>query len=253
MNNNHSHRRTSDEFASPTKRHRPNNHPNFPQRSSPSPLKIVKPPNDFGSKSLHGLLDMPIGRGSNDLLIPAIRSPTIPVQSKHKEISQKDTHASDLLKSQLLQLQLAQAAVLNGASSGMPLQNPDFLKMASLLGAGNSMSNGINSSAASNPLLYYGYYAQMLQGVQSQQQKLMEHLSASHSKQQEENNKILQGHHNRKRKSTTPNSTPSHPDMKHLSSSSPLKNNHKNGSIPHRLSSPLSSRDFKPETTVSTF
>ena len=247
MNNNHSNRRSSDEFASPSKRSRPNNNHHMPQRSSPSPLKIERPPSNFGSKSLHGLLDMPLGRGSNDLLIPAIRSPTVPVQSKQKEMSQKETHQSELLKSQLLQLQLA--AAMNGASSGLPLQNPDFLKMASLLGAGNSIGSGISPSAASNPLLYYGYYAQMLQGVQSQQQKLMEQLSTSHSKQ-EEHHKMLQDHH-RKRKLNSSHSTSNHPDIKPLSSS-PLKNN-RNGSMSHRLSSPLSSREFKPETPVSNF
>merc|ERR1712223_1084895 len=170
------------------------------------------------------------------------RSPTVPVKSKQKEMPPKETHQSELLKSQLLQLQLA--AAMNGASSGLAMQNPDFLKMASLLGAGNSIGSGINSSAASNPLLYYGYYAQMLQGVQSQQQKLMEQLSASHSKQ-EEHNKMLQDHH-RKRKQMSSNSISNHPDLKPLSSS-PLKNN-RNGSISNRLSSPLSSREFKPET-----
>ena len=247
MNNNNSHRRTSDEFGSPSKKHRPNNHPRMPPRSSPSPLKIEKPPSNFGSKSLHGLLDMPIGRGSNDLLIPAIRSPTIPAHSKEKDIRSKETHQSDILKSQLLQLQLAQAAVLNGAPSGLPLQNPDFLKMASLLGAGSAMGNGISASAASNPLLYYGYYAQMLQGVQSQQQKLMEQLSGANSKQ-EDHNRLYQDHRY-KRKSNSSDSTSNRPDIKPISSS-PLKNSNKNSSISHRLSSPLTPREFKPETQV---
>ncbi len=57
---------------------------------------------------------------------------------------------NDVLRSQLLQLQLAQAALLSNA------QQPDLFK--------------------SSPLLYYGYYAQMMQGLQQlQQNKLVEH------------------------------------------------------------------------------
>jgi hypothetical protein len=249
MNNNQG--RNSNEFATPNKRYRPNNNSSLPPRSSPSPLKIMKPTNDFSSKHLHGLMDIPTGRGSNDLLIPAIRSPRIPSPSKMKELSQKDPHPSDVLKGQILQLQLAQAAILNGASSALPLQSQDFLKMASLLGTGNSINSGVSPSAAANPLLYYGYYAQMLQGVQSQQQKIMEQLSGSNSKLEEHKNNMFQGHP-RKRKSNGSNPTSSPLDMRPLSSS-PMKSGGKSGPISHRLTSPMSSREFKPDFTVSTF
>ena len=252
MNNNHSQRRMSNEFASPSKKHRPNNNSNYPQRSSPSPLKIVKPNNDLISKHLHGLMDMSAGRGSNDLLMPAIRSPNMSSAPKLKEMPHphKDTNPSELLKGQILQLQLAQAAILNGASSALPMQNPDFLKMASLLGAaGSSGNSGITSSAAANPLLYYGYYAQMLQGVQSQQQKIMEQLTSSSTKPLDEQNKLFQ-EYPRKRKSNGNNSTPSPLDIRPLSSS-PLKSSGKNGSTSQRISSPFSSREFKPESRVS--
>ncbi len=55
----------------------------------------------------------------------------------------------EALKREILQLQLAQAALLGGAAA----------------------ASGNNSS-----LLYYGYYAQMLQGLQAQQHKLVERL-----------------------------------------------------------------------------
>ena len=71
------------------------------------------------------------------------------------------------LKGQLMQLQLAQAALLSGAVASSTNGSP----------AGNGFP-GL-SGAAGNPLLYYGYYAQMLQGLQAQQQKLLEQLQAS--------------------------------------------------------------------------
>ncbi len=71
------------------------------------------------------------------------------------------------LKGQLMQLQLAQAALLSGAVASSTTGSP----------AGNGFT-GL-SGAAGNPLLYYGYYAQMLQGLQAQQQKLLEQLQAS--------------------------------------------------------------------------
>ena len=39
---------------------------------------------------------------------------------------------------------------------------PDIIKMASMLGGVSQP--GISQAAATNPLLYYGYYSQMLQG-----------------------------------------------------------------------------------------
>ena len=159
-NNNQSYRRTSStESPSPNKRHRPNNNSNISSRTSQSPLKILKPTSDSGTKHLAGLMGLPPNCGSNDLLMPAIRQPSMTPASRLGDIPQQDPHQSDLLKGQILQLQLAQAAI----QSALPLPNPDILKMASLLGGGTSP--GIGQAAAANPLLYYGYYAQMLQGI----------------------------------------------------------------------------------------
>lgn len=244
MNNNHTQRRPSNDFTTPSKKHRPNSNSSQHPRSSPSPLKIVKPSNDFIPKHLQGLMDIPSGRGSNDLLMPAIRSPSLASAPKAKTKLEKDTHPSELLKGQLLQLQLAQAAILNGASSALPLQNPEFLKMASLLGAGSP-----TPSAAANPLLYYGYYAQMLQGVQSTQQKLMDQLTSSSGMKLEEPRKVFQ-EYPRKRKSNSHISVPNPLDIRPLSSS-PLKSSSKNGSIGQRIASALSSKDLKTDIVVS--
>lgn len=87
----------------------------------------------------------------------------------------------DLVKSQLLQLQLAQAALLSGVSTSG--SNPDFIKSA-LMSSSSLMGNppaspGSAPAAANNPLMYYGYYAQMFQGLQAQQSKLVEQLMSA--------------------------------------------------------------------------
>lgn len=68
------------------------------------------------------------------------------------------------IKNQLLQIQL-QAALLNQTSN--------------LFGAATAGFPGFPPAPppSGNPLLYYGYYAQMIQGLQSQQQKLLEQLT----------------------------------------------------------------------------
>ena len=68
------------------------------------------------------------------------------------------------MKNQILQLHLAQAALLNQTSL--------FPGIPGFPGAAVP-----NPAAGNNPLLYYGYYAQMIQGLQSQQQKLLEQLT----------------------------------------------------------------------------
>ena len=75
----------------------------------------------------------------------------------------QEENDSDMIKTQVMQLQLAQAALLSGAVASSPNG------LAGLAGAGN-------------PLLYYGYYAQMLQNLQSQQQKLLEQLASQKSR-----------------------------------------------------------------------
>ena len=78
------------------------------------------------------------------------------------------------LKNQLLQMHLAQAALMNQTSSNL------FPGLPGLPGL--PLPNGVpaappNPAGGANPLLYYGYYAQMIQGLQSQQQKLLEQLT----------------------------------------------------------------------------
>ena len=80
------------------------------------------------------------------------------------------------LKNQLLQMHLAQAALMNQTSSNL------FPGLPGLPGL--PLPNGIPAAPVpnpanpgANPLLYYGYYAQMIQGLQSQQQKLLEQLT----------------------------------------------------------------------------
>ena len=86
---------------------------------------------------------------------------------KSIEVSEAD-ESKNALKNQLLQLHLAQAALMN--QSGSPL----FTGFPGLPGLpGSSPASG----PPQNPLLYYGYYAQMIQGLQSQQQKLLEQLT----------------------------------------------------------------------------
>jgi hypothetical protein len=67
---------------------------------------------------------------------------------------------NEALKGQILQLQLAQAALLS---------NPSDLLKSALGGA---------SAAGQQPMLIYGYYAQILQSIQSQQHKLVEELAS---------------------------------------------------------------------------
>ena len=92
-------------------------------------------------------------------------------QQQHQQIYvnniKQEENESELLKGQLMQLQLAQAALLSGAvaSSTSSPTGSAFPGLAGLSGSGN-------------PLLYYGYYAQMLQGLQAQQQKLLEQLAS---------------------------------------------------------------------------
>ena len=81
-----------------------------------------------------------------------------------------------LLKNQLLQMHLAQAALLNQTSSNL---FPGLPGLPGLPGVPPGPPNP--AAAGGNPLLYYGYYAQMIQGLQSQQQKLLEQLTGKNA------------------------------------------------------------------------
>jgi hypothetical protein len=86
-------------------------------------------------------------RPSSELLAATSKaSPTLKVETE-----MPDNTAADAIKGQILQLQIAQAALLSGAASAA-------------------------GGAAANPLLYYGYYAQMIQSFQTQQHRLVEDL-----------------------------------------------------------------------------
>ena len=93
------------------------------------------------------------------------------------EDNNHDQHSSTknggAMKNQILQLHLAQAALLNQTSLFPGF--PGFPGAAGIAGA--AAAGAGPNSPGNNPLLYYGYYAQMIQGLQSQQQKLLEQLT----------------------------------------------------------------------------
>jgi hypothetical protein len=95
-----------------------------------------------------------------------------------------------------MQLQLAQAALLSGAvaSSAASTNGSGLAGLAGLAGSGN-------------PLLYYGYYAQLLQSLQTHQQKLSEQLASQKSR-------FLAS-------PTSPSTSSLHPDAAKLLMSSP--------------------------------
>ena len=97
-------------------------------------------------------------------------SPKTKPQQVRGQAASKDSTAigQDMLKSQILQLQLAQAALLSNAGSNS--QNADFLKSTLLSATNGPMSAAVQ---ATNPLLYYGYHLQMLQGLQQAHQNKM--------------------------------------------------------------------------------
>ena len=82
------------------------------------------------------------------------------------------------LKNQLLQMHLAQAALMNQTSSNLFPGLPGLPGLPLPNGIPAAPPNpGLPNPGGANPLLYYGYYAQMIQGLQSQQQKLLEQLT----------------------------------------------------------------------------
>ena len=102
---------------------------------------------------------------------PAAMPPKI--ETKNEDTEEEDTKHS--MKNQLLQLHLAQAALLNQTNSGLFPGLPGLPGLPPLPLPGAHAPGA--AAAGANPLLYYGYYAQMIQGLQSQQQKLLEQLS----------------------------------------------------------------------------
>lgn len=134
-------------------------------------------------------------RSSAELMIPDNKNLSSPLavsvpesvemnkkMKKNEDRKKKKQMAEDVLKRQLLQLQLAQAALLTNSTPDFinVSSSTDLLKNALFASAANSSSDLIKSTLfssspspppPSNPLLYYGYYAQMLQEFQSQQQK----------------------------------------------------------------------------------
>ena len=102
---------------------------------------------------------------------PKIEFP--PENPNHNNVA--DT-GKNSLKNQLLQMHLAQAALLNQTSSNL---FPGLPGLPGLPGVPPGPPNP--AAAGGNPLLYYGYYAQMIQGLQSQQQKLLEQLTGKNA------------------------------------------------------------------------
>ena len=115
-------------------------------------------------------------RPTSDLLIEnsvkSERSPvhsplkidTSPVELKSKPVKQpsppakKQQTPEQALKSHIMQLQLAQAALMSNAGSNQ--QNAEFLKTALMSAATGPLSQAMQ---AANPLLYYAHYAQLMQ------------------------------------------------------------------------------------------
>ena len=99
------------------------------------------------------------------------------------EDNNHDQHSSTknggAMKNQILQLHLAQAALLNQTSlfPGFPGFPGAAAGIAGAAAQAAAAPPNPNNSPGNNPLLYYGYYAQMIQGLQSQQQKLLEQLT----------------------------------------------------------------------------
>ena len=133
--------------------------------SSTASILTVRPPSELFAKNMTPSPNH-LPRQSP---VPRNRSKSPRRENTHQlllnNIKQEEKESE--LKGQLMQLQLAQAALLSGAVASSTNGSP----------AGNGFP-GL-SGAAGNPLLYYGYYAQMLQGLQAQQQKLLEQLQAS--------------------------------------------------------------------------
>ena len=96
-----------------------------------------------------------------------------PIHNHNNVADQNNGKNNSNLKNQLLQMHLAQAALMNQTSSNL------FPGLPGLPGL--PLPNGVPAAppnaGGANPLLYYGYYAQMIQGLQSQQQKLLEQLT----------------------------------------------------------------------------
>ena len=143
--------------------------------SAAASLLSLRPPSELFAKTEQKSRESPIPRRT-DTKSP-LRHPFGHQQQQQLLASVKQEEAeSDLIKAQLMQLQLAQAALLSGAVAS---------SAASSNGAGfpGLAGSGLSSLAgAGNPLLYYGYYAQMLQNLQSQQQKLLEQLASQKSR-----------------------------------------------------------------------
>jgi len=139
--------------------------------TSTSSILSVRPPSELFAKNDRPIppRQSPVPRRTNS------KSPHRQQQQQQHQQQQQlflnnikqEENESELLKGQLMQLQLAQAALLSGAvaSSTSSPTGSAFPGLAGLSGSGN-------------PLLYYGYYAQMLQGLQAQQQKLLEQLAS---------------------------------------------------------------------------
>ena len=130
--------------------------------SSASPITLAVRPNS----------ELLMAAESQKKSAELLKAAELKAEENHVEDHNHDQHiknggGSSAMKNQILQLHLAQAALLNQTSlfPGFP-----GFPGAAAAGAGPN-------SPGSNPLLYYGYYAQMIQGLQSQQQKLLEQLT----------------------------------------------------------------------------
>ena len=158
-------------------------HPNQPSVSvsvSAASLLSLRPPSELFARNDQKSRESPIPRRTGSKSPHRQHFSQQQQQQQHQQLLlanvKQEEAESDLIKAQLMQLQLAQAALLSGAvaSSAASSNGSGFPGLA---------GSGLSSLAgAGNPLLYYGYYAQMLQNLQSQQQKLLEQLASQKSR-----------------------------------------------------------------------
>ena len=140
--------------------------PEMDNKLAARPPFSIKPAKNRRKKSITLSL-----RPNSELLAEKESEKNSAEKSEDEENEEKNSADFNLTlknQQQLLQLHLAQAALMNQTAAGSNLF-PGFFPSA-VSGNGN------------NPLLYYGYYAQMIQGLQSQQQKLLQQLTSSGKK-----------------------------------------------------------------------
>jgi hypothetical protein len=147
------------------------------QQNSCAPVTLSLRPN---SQLLAGNSNNPGGGPAHQQAPPIIAAEDEPVEPELDE----EIDSKSALKKQILQLHLAQAALLNQSPNGGVAAGPGGVAAA---GGFPGLFPGFPGN--NNPLLYYGYYAQMIQGLQSQQQKLLDQLTGKQTSESDREDK----------------------------------------------------------------